>query len=756
MRRALACAAALCAGPVGVAAQQPSVSPALGPLLAQRDSAAVWFFGRPRYTLDDVAAAVAAVGGRERRRSVWLHAVSADVSAAGVAAARRRLEFRHLQPVARFLGRGEPGATPVRGPGPRAAAPEDSLYGPSAMPFRRLNLFPLVRQGLRGAGVVIAVLDTGFETAHPAFATTRVLAQRDFVFDDGVVQDEPADQPGASRHGTGTWSLLAADLPGQIIGIAPDADYLLAKTEDIRSETRVEEDNWVAAVEWAAALGAQIVSSSLAYLSFDNGFAYPASALNGDVAVTTVAADLAAERGIVVVNAVGNQGTSGFRSLVTPADGDSVIAVGAEDSLGVLQPFSSRGPTADGRLKPDLVAPGADVFVVDPATGFSRASGTSFSTPLIAGTAALIRQLHPMLSPAEILDTMRRTGSNRERPDSSRGWGRPDGAAAAVFPRGIVLSSPAPGDSVLADATPRFAWSASDVPPFALPVSYRLRVSRDAAQSLVVIDSVLTGTEVTRTTAEPPGARFFVTLTGTSADTVRFATPLLGPFAAPRWAVLTTFDEPQGTATREVRPTFRWTSPGVLQPPGPFTYDVAVIRATNGAVEIDTTGLTATTFTPVEDLERNTPYRWRVTARLGPDSAVTESRGTFLIIDDSVPAVTLLFQNFPNPFPNPATGTNTTCIWFDLATPGRVRLDILDMRGHPVRNLVPGNAFLPELPAGRYGRPAPGEVGRCDPRLEWDGTTDDGRALPRGIYPVRLVTPDGTRFKRIVFFGPEF
>lgn len=756
MRRAAWC---LATGLIAVAvaeAQQPTVSPALERLVTQDTVTAVWFFGTRQYTLPDIALAVRAVGGRVRRQSVWLHAVSADVAATALEAARRRPEFRHLQPVARFRGRLEPPPEPVRAVGPPAAAFEDSLYGSAAMPFRRLNLFPLVRQGLRGSGVIIAVLDTGFETGHPAFASALLLAERDFVFNDATVRDEPDDQPGASQHGTEVWSLLAADLPGQIIGVAPDATYILAKTEDVRSETRVEEDNWVAALEWADSLGAQVISSSLAYLAFDGGFSYGAGDLNGDVAVTTIAADIAASRGITVVNAVGNRGTVGFRSLVTPADGDSVIAVGAEDSLGTLQPFSSRGPTADGRLKPDVTAPGVDLFVVDPSAGFSRASGTSFSTPLIAGTAALIRQLHPFLGPVEIRDALRRTGSNRAAPDSSRGWGRPNGAAAAVFPRGIVLTSPVAGDTILPSVTPRFAWSTPDVPPFAFPVTYRLRISRDRAQGFLVVDSVLAGTELTITAPQPPGTQFFVTLRGTSADAVSFSTTLFGPFVAPRWATLLTLDEPEGTATREVRPTLRWTSPAVLEPPGPFRYDVSVIREDNGMIEVDSSGLAATSYTPPRDLERNTPYRWRVIARVGADSAVTESRGTFLIIDDSVPTVTLLFQNFPNPFPNPATGRSTTCIWFDLATSGRVRLDVLDMRGHVVRNLVPGSGFLVDLPAGRYGRPMAGETGSCDPRLEWDGTADDGTVVPRGVYPVRLVTPDGTLIKRVVFLGPEF
>jgi len=168
----------------------------------------------------------------------------------------------------------------------------DSIFGPSAMPLRRLNAYPLTARGHRGAGVTIAILDTGFETGHPAFADASVIAQYDFVFGDSVVANEPDDDPTASFHGTAVWSLLAADVPGSVVGLAPDADYVLAKTEDVRSETRVEEDHWVAAIEWADALGARVVTSSLGYLEFiADGFSYSPEQLNGDVAVTTVAAD---------------------------------------------------------------------------------------------------------------------------------------------------------------------------------------------------------------------------------------------------------------------------------------------------------------------------------------------------------------------------------------------------------------------------------------------------------------------------------
>jgi len=730
------------------------VSPRLAPALARDSLHPVWLFARPEFALDSLADWVAARGGGVRRTSRWLHAVSAVLPPTALDAVLQRAGLRRVQPVARFRRGGAPETVEpaFAAAMPHVTAAADSLYGPSAMPLRRLNLFPLVDAGLRGANVRIAVFDTGFETEIVTFAGATIGAQYDFVFNDSIVRNEAADLGNASTHGTAVWSLLAARVPGTMMGIAPDATYLLAKTEDERSETPLEEDNFVAALEWADSLGAHVVTASLGYLTFDGGGGYGPDDLNGDVAVTTRAADSAVARGILVLSAAGNGGP-GTQSLITPADGDSVLAIGAEDSTGTVASFSSRGPTADGRVKPDFSAPGVAIWVAFAQGGggvtYGRGNGTSFATPILAGGAALFLDAHPGYDPIAVRDALRLSADQRTAPDNARGWGRPDLTGATTYPRGITMIEG--GDTVTAVA-PRFSWTVPEAPAFARPFSYRLRVTRESAFGLVLLDTTLADTTAGLGIALHGGVRVAWSLTATSADSAVATVTSDGALAVPAWVTLETLNNPAGTTIRDFRPEFQWSSPDAPAPPGPFLYDLRVTRVDNGQLEVQADSLTATSFVPTVDLERNTPYRWSVTARLGDETETVTSRGTFVIVDDTAPPVTALYQNFPNPFPQPSTGQPGTCLWFDLAVEGIVRLEILDLRGLPVRRLLPRNDLGPLLRPGRYGRPEPGDPG-CDQRFAWDGTTEAGVEVNPGVYLAKLTTPEGAFFKRIVFIG---
>lgn len=729
------------------------MSTRLAPALARDSLHPVWLFARPTVPLDSLQRWIAARGGTPRRASRWLHAVSAVLPPAALDAARRFPGLARVQPVARYRRIGTPDRFEPAFPAPAGAPAQDSAFGPSAMPFRRLNLFPLVERGLTGMGVRVAVLDTGFETELGIFAGAAIGAQYDFVFNDSVVRNQPADIATASRHGTSVWSLLAARAPDTIIGIAPNATFLLAKTEDERSETPVEEDNYVAALEWADSLGAHLVTSSLGYLGFDDGSGYAPADLNGDIAVTTRAADSAVARGIVVVTAMGNEGPAA-RTLVTPADGDSVLAIGAEDSTGFVTGFSSRGPTADNRVKPDFAAPGQAIWVASPVPGgggvtYGRGSGTSYATPIMAGAVALFLEAHPGYEPIAVRDALRRNADQRAAPDNARGWGRPDGHAATVYPRGVVMTESR--DSLTA-VIPRFTWTVPDAPAFARPFTTRLVVTRENGSGAVLLDTTLTDTTAALAAPLRGGELISWALTLTSADSARAAAVGPATLTAPAWVRLETLDNAAGTTIRDFRPEFRWSSPDVPAPPGPFVYDLRVTRADNAQVEVAADSLTATSYEPDFDLERNTPYRWSVTARLGGELETATSRGTFVIVDNTSPPVTVLFQNFPNPFPQPSTGQHATCLWFDLAVEGVVRLEILDLRGLPIRRLVPRSDLGPFLRPGRYGRPDTGDPG-CDARFAWDGTTEGGDPVNPGVYLAKLTTPEGVFFKRIVFTG---
>lgn len=737
--------------PAGLAAQRPAVSPALPRLLerAPDTTVSVWLFARPGASLDAVSERAASAGARVRVRSRWLHAISADAPGAALRVLLQDGDLRRIQPLGRFR-RPRPDAFPSpRSPqaGEDTCPPGgDPEYGPSAMPYRRLNLRPITNSGRTGTGVRVGILDTGFDTQNAAFSGVTVTAQRDFVFNDNVVRDQAGQDPaGAHFHGTAVWSLFAGSVTGRLRGVARGATYLLAKTEDVSREVQVEEDNFVAALEWADSIGVDVISASLAYLVFDNGMGYVPSDLNGDIAVTTQAVDLAAGQGIIVLTAAGNSGP-GPRTIWTPADADSGLAIGAEDSLGSIAGFSSWGPTADGRIKPDFTAPGIAVCVVTGPGQITRQAGTSFATPLVAAGVTLLKEMFPTFGPITMRDTLRKVASNRARPDSVYGWGRPDFAAAAGLSAQLTAISPLV--SPLMTITPTFAWDAGTLS--GSPVTYRLRIGRDSLFSNLVIDTAV-GNATTFDLIRPlKGAPIFWQVNGRTDAGDSATTGPVGPLVVPPWATLTSLSSPAGTVTDSTQPTFTWTPVSVAVPPGPFTYDLQVQRVATGLYD-GVAGLQDTFFTLPQPLERNTSYRWYLVVHAGADTAVVRSQGSFLVVDGGTPTSTLLYQNFPNPFP--AAGRDSTCLWFDLAVTAMVELEILDLRGNRVRRFVPGPGFPAILPAGRYGRGQTGGGAICDPRLMWDGRADDGHPLPAGVYLAKLKAPGLLVFKRIVFRG---
>ena len=736
-----------------------TVSPRLAPALARPDTTLlVWVIAEPGADLDSLAVRVRRAGGLVRHESRFVRAVSAQVTGRALEAIAAAPGVRRIQPVAVYVRprdetqgrRGAPAPRDVPAcTAPRCAlaaaraALADTTYGPGAWAVKQLDVPAVQQLGIRGAGVRIAMLDAGFDTTHPYMAGAQIVAQRDYVG-----QPDPAGE----MHGTATWSLIAANRPGRLVGVAPDAQFVLARTEYSPTETRVEEDHWVAAVETAESLGVDIISSSLGYRSFDNGFSYSSQQLNGDVGVTTVAADSAAARGTLVVVAVGNAGPA-VQTLDTPADARGILAVGATDSLGAVTAFSSRGPTADGRFKPEVGAPGRNGRVASLGGGDTLGSGSSFAPPLVAGIAALVQSTRLGRPAAELRRGLLDAASFRNAPDNIHGWGIPDALSVLAFPTGFEALGPV--DS-LDSVTPTFTWDAGTPPPGVAPDTFRLLVGLDSTLGTVALDTTVTTSAVTRLPPAPAGTRFYWRASARSALGATETTRVFGPLVVPPWATLLTLNAPSGQSIRDSLPLFVWRSPAAASPPGPFSYDLIVYPASGGPqlYVIAVRGLKDTTYRPSTPLERNLPFRWQIVAHLGPsDSAVVTSAGTFLVLDQQAPATTLLFQNFPNPFPNRSLGVNTTCIWFDVAQPGSVSLDVFDVRGRLVRRVVPSDQVPARLDAGRYGRPASDALGTCDPRFAWDGKDETGAYVRPGVYLYRLSAPGFRDTKRIVFLG---
>jgi hypothetical protein len=276
--------------------------------------------------------------------------------------------------------------------------------------------------------VLVGVFDNGFRLPnHESFAAMQIMATYDFV--DHKISTVPR-HPSHGWHGVSTLSTIGGFKQSQLIGPAFGATYILARTENDSSETPVEEDNWVAAIEWADSLGVEVTSTSLGYLTYDAPYpSWTWQQMNGNTTLITRASDMAVARGIVVVNSAGNNGGggSGPNTLNAPADGDSVLAIGAVDATGIRAGFSSVGPTTSvpPRIKPDVMAQGSGVWVADAynPTGYGYSSGTSFSCPLAAGAVALILRDRPNATPMQIAAALKSTASRAATPDNLFGWG---------------------------------------------------------------------------------------------------------------------------------------------------------------------------------------------------------------------------------------------------------------------------------------------------------------------------------------------
>ncbi|MFI5164110.1 MAG: S8 family peptidase [Bacteroidia bacterium] len=316
-------------------------------------------------------------------------------------------------------------------------------YGPSFNQINMLNGVCLHNKGFHGEGMMIAVMDAGFWKADslPAFDSLRVnkqiLGKWNFVDNDSLVY-------GTHTHGEMTLSTMGGNMPGRIVGTAPKAKYWLFITEDSGGENVIEEYNWTSAAEFADSVGADVFSTSLGYTTFDsvkinnvtvvNPANHSYSDMNGKTAPISIASAIAASKGILPVCSAGNSGTSPWHFIGAPADADSTLTIAAVDSLKNIAGFSSRGPSYDGRIKPNVAAQGQSAVVGDPNTGdIQHASGTSFSCPIMAGMVACLWQAHPASANMALINAIQQSANRHLNPDSLTGYGIPDFCMADIL-----------------------------------------------------------------------------------------------------------------------------------------------------------------------------------------------------------------------------------------------------------------------------------------------------------------------------------
>ncbi|HFS66724.1 MAG TPA: T9SS type A sorting domain-containing protein, partial [Flavobacteriia bacterium] len=283
----------------------------------------------------------------------------------------------------------------------------------------------LHQQDYTGQGLIIAVLDNGFSgvTTFSGFQNiqdnNQILGSYNFV-----QRNNNLDTGGT--HGMSVLSTIAGFVDGELIGTAPDAEFYLFVTEDVNSETPLEESLWVEAVERADSLGVDIINTSLGYRAFDDSkYNHDYSDFDGNTTFIARGASILGSKGIIATIAAGNEGNS-FHYISTPADASNVLTVGAVDQNGNMASFSSYGPTADGRIKPDVDAKGASATIINSSGNVSTGSGTSFASPILCGAVACLWQAFPDKNSYEIMQMIRESAHLYQNPDNHYGYGIPN------------------------------------------------------------------------------------------------------------------------------------------------------------------------------------------------------------------------------------------------------------------------------------------------------------------------------------------
>lgn len=360
-------------------------------------------------------------------KSKWLNSVAIHTKDKALLEKISKLPFvKTVKPLGKFRSVSKPILKKSR-PSVDVSKHEADYYGQADNQIKMLGGDVLHQYGYTGKGVHVAVFDGGFLNVYrmPVFdsiySNNRLLGTHDFVEGDDFVYE-------SSSHGTNVLACMGSKAPHLIVGTSPDASFYLFKTEDVKGEFRTEEFNWVAALEYADSLGVDVVNSSLGYTGFnDTTMSYKYHQLDGKTALCSRGAEIGASKGILIVNSAGNEGDGKWHYIGTPADTKGVLSVAAVRPNGTRASFSSWGPTPDGRIKPDVAAQGRFTVVASMNKyDITRTNGTSFSSPVMAGMVASLRQAFPHKTSEEIKDAIKLSGSISSQPDSSLGYGIPN------------------------------------------------------------------------------------------------------------------------------------------------------------------------------------------------------------------------------------------------------------------------------------------------------------------------------------------